>query len=134
MKIEDLDLEIDELELQEDSGEVITVEDPTPAIPMTEEEAMMDRMRKICDQKKTWLSIPVRNEDGFVLGEYTREISECSGEEFVQWLNRYLPASVNFKHSPTDYETLDARVKVVNFVVDVHEICWKHPIKIEDKI
>lgn len=82
-------------------------------------EAVVRRLEK-ATHNKTWISVPVYNSKGHYIGEYGRELSECTGEEFFKWINHVYPAAKAYNHSPENYKDKTSResafIEIVTFL------------------
>jgi hypothetical protein len=106
--------------------------------PKTEWEQVVDRLNIACGQNIVWLGIPsakpVQTAMGAYYPEETKEIKNCTGEEFMRWLLKYMPFTKEYNHVASDYDKEENRRTVVLIVEETYKRYYEHPIKISEKL
>jgi hypothetical protein len=114
--LEELDMSLgkDMLEMDEFNGNTIPPSIlPVLQTPKDDYDAVCERLTNIA--QKTWICLTYP--EGYSIG---KEISDCSPEEFCEWVNLVYPPAKAMEHGPKDYQTLQQRTvmwfQVVNLV------------------
>ena len=98
-----------------ENDDAIVVVPELPEELKTEEnewEECVARLEKHCD--KTWICWPTPVPWQFRIAE----LETCSGELFFKWLLHVYPLAKEMKHSASDYDILDHRMKAFYNVVN----------------
>lgn len=119
---------LDDLDLDDVQGNIISSKKKTPLIKIASEipgglrseeiewNACIERLEEHC--KKTWVCLPQIDTNN-KLCISTGEIKECSSNLFFKWLCYVYPPAKNMKHSASDYDKTEFREKAFFNIVNI---------------
>jgi len=79
------------------------------------------------NQRKTWIGVPVYDEDNKKTGEETKELGDCSPEEFFNWMIEIDPRVKNLDHAAEDYKDRDKKEKAFHYIIGLARSIGRMP-------
>jgi len=106
LEIDDLRGEVEEKKLTRDTKELLKDMVETITEDREEKDEWKAIVKSLTDKtkNKTWVGIPIYDENDKKIREEHKELSDVTGAEFKRWVNDVYPPAKKLNHKAEDYD------------------------------